>query len=217
VDVKLGGRRFLKVATILTLAVLLAGILVSRPTTLRAVGRALVADDPIRPADVIVIAIDAGDAGVLEAADLVRHGFSRRVAQFADPPEEADREFARRSVEHDDRVVREARQLRALGVEHVEQIPPEVDGTEEEGRVFPAWCAEQHLRSVIVVSTSDHTRRLRRVLHRSMKGHAVTVMVRSARYSEFDPDRWWRNRTSVRTGIFELEKLLLDLVSHPFD
>jgi len=67
------------------------------------------------------------------------------------------------------------------------------------------------------VSTSDHTRRLRRVLHRSMKGHAVTVMVRSARYSEFDPDRWWRNRTSVRTGIFELEKLLLDVVSHPFN
>lgn len=79
------------------------------------------------------------------------------------------------------------------------------------------WCNRQGFRSVIVVSTSDHLRRLRRVLHRSLKGHQTRVMVRpgSARYPHFDPDRWWESRGGVRVEIEELEILLLDIVRHP--
>ena len=47
-------------------------------------GRALVADDPLVAADVIVIAPDAQEAGLLEAADLVQRGISNRVAKGAD-------------------------------------------------------------------------------------------------------------------------------------
>ena len=32
-----------------------------------------------------------------------------------------------------------------------------------------------------------------------MKGHPTRVTVRSARYSSFDPDRWWETRAGVRT------------------
>jgi hypothetical protein len=48
-----------------------------------------------------------------------------------------------------------------------------------------------------------------------MKGHPTHVAVRAARYSNFDPDRWWETRTGVRTEIIELEKLSLDVVLHP--
>jgi hypothetical protein len=68
----------------------------------------------------------------------------------------------------------------------------------------------------VVVTTSDHTRRLRRVLRRSMDGHATRIAVRAARYSPFDPDRWWETRTGARTGIVELQKLLFDVARHPF-
>jgi hypothetical protein len=37
----------------------------------------------------------------------------------------------------------------------------------------------------------------------------------SARYSDFDPDRWWGSRGGIRIEIEELEKLLLDVVRHP--
>jgi len=103
----------------------------------RLAGRALVSDDPIRPADAIVIAVDAGDAGVLEAADLVRAGFSQRVVLFDDPPEEPELELARRGLPHEREVDRATRQLRALGVEHVERIPGTVNGTADDGRAFP--------------------------------------------------------------------------------
>jgi hypothetical protein len=107
------------------------------------------------------------------------------------------------------------RQLKALGVEAIEQIPRAIAGTEDEGRMLPGWCDEQRFRSVVMVDTADHSRRLRRVLHRSMKGHPTNITVRSARYSTFDPDRWWTTRDGMRIGIVELEKLLLDLVRHP--
>lgn len=193
----------------------MAAIVCRRPL-LRSAGWILVSDDPIRPADAIVIAIDAGAAGVLEAADLVHGGIASHVALFADPPNGVEREFIRRGIAYEDGAARDTRRLHALDIASVEQIPRTVDGTEDEGRVLPGWCDARHLRSVVVVSSSDHSRRLRRVLRRAMKGRPATVMVRRARYSEFDPDRWWQSRDGIRTEIIEFEKLLLDVVRHPF-
>jgi hypothetical protein len=68
---------------------------------------------------------------------------------------------------------------------------------------------------VIVVTNSDHSRRLRRTLHRAMKGRSTVVLVRPAYHSEFDPDNWWRKRGGIRTEIVELEKLMLDVLLHP--
>jgi hypothetical protein len=48
-----------------------------------------------------------------------------------------------------------------------------------------------------------------------MKGHRTKVTVRFARQSQFDPDRWWQTRTGLRTGLIELEKLIVDVAGHP--
>jgi uncharacterized SAM-binding protein YcdF (DUF218 family) len=186
-----------------------------RTSLLRSIGRVLVVDDPIGPADVIVVAVDAGGAGTLEAADLVRRGIAPRVGIFAEPPNPASREFLRRGLPHEEAAARSARQLKSLGVNTIEQIPGSVEGTEAEGQVLREWSAQRRFQSVIVVSNADHSRRLRRVLRRSMRDHDVQVRVRAARYSTFDPDRWWETRGGVRTQIVEFQKLLLDVARHP--
>jgi len=66
------------------------------------------------------------------------------------------------------------------------------------------------------VAAKDHSRRLQRVFDRATKGHPTHVTVQAARYSSFDPDRWWETRGGVRTEIIELQKLLLDFVRRPF-
>jgi RNA:NAD 2'-phosphotransferase (TPT1/KptA family) len=81
--------------------------------------------------------------------------------------------------------------------------------------VLPRWCDENQLRSIVVVTTKDHSRRLRRVLDRAMQGHATRVTVQTARHSTFDPDRWWETRGGTRIEIIELQKLLLDIALHP--
>ena len=185
-----------------------------REPVLRAAGWALVVNEPVASADIIVLSLDSGGAGALEAADLVQSGISKRVAVFMDPPNGEDHEFIRRGLPYEDAAARQIRQLRSLGVTDVVQIS-KIDGTEGEGRVLPTWCDEHQLRSIVVVSAKDHSRRWRRLLDRAMKGHPIHATVRPARYSSFDPDRWWETRGGVRTEIVELQKLLLDLALHP--
>lgn len=185
-----------------------------RETVLRAAGWTLVFEQPVGPADVIVLSIGSGGAGALEAADLVHSGVAKRVAVFAEPPSAEGDEFTRRGLPYEDMAARQIRQLRTLGVTDVVEISS-VSGTESEGQALPQWSDEHHFRSIVVVATKDHSRRLRRMLDRDMKAHPTQVRVRAARYSNFDPDRWWETRGGVRIEIVELQKLLLDFVLHP--
>jgi hypothetical protein len=182
---------------------------------LRAAGHALVSADPGKAADVIVIATDADGEGVLEAADLVKEGLATRVAVFSDPPDNVDREFIRRGVPYFNAAAISIQQLHALGITAVEQMPPTVTGTEDEGKELPQWCLEKGFHTIIFVSTTDHSRRSRRVLGRSTRASMLEVIVRPSRYSDFDPDAWWLSRRGVRTEIVESEKLLLDVLRHP--
>jgi uncharacterized SAM-binding protein YcdF (DUF218 family) len=202
-------------AIVLVAAVVALLLPASRRGMLRTAGRALVAADPLAPADVIVVAVDAGHAGLLQAADLVHQGIAGRVALLTEASTPGEREFARRGVAYERPVAASARYLKLLGVPDVEQIPSSVDGTQAEGRALLEWCTRQQLKSMLVVSSADHSRRLRRVLRRSMRGSPVQVLVRPSRFSSFDPDSWWLTRTGVRTQLVETEKLLLDIATHP--
>ena len=206
-------------AAILVVVALAAAAIVVVPSVrepvLRTAGWALVVNEPIAPADIIVITLDSNGAGALEAADLVQSGIATRVAVFADPPSGEDDEFIRRGLPYEDASARQIHQLRWLGVTDVVQIPRTEVGTEGEGQVLPPWCDQHQFRSIVFVAARDHSRRSRRMLDRVMKGHPTRVTVRPARYSSFDPDRWWETRGGVRTEIVELQKLVLDVVLHP--
>jgi hypothetical protein len=186
-----------------------------RVALLDAAGRALVVNGPVGPADIVVVSLDSGGAGALEAADLVRGGIAKQVAVFTDPPSGEDLEFIRRGLPYEDESARQIRQLRSLGVTDILQISRFEPGTEGEGQVLPEWCDQHNFLSVVFVAARDHSRRTQRVLDRVMRTHATRVTVRPAHYSSFDPDRWWETRTGVRTEIIELQKLVFDFVLHP--
>jgi hypothetical protein len=201
----------------LLLLILAFSIPGSRNTILRSAGQLLVVSrSSVKSADVIVVAIDAQSGGTLEAADLVHAGVSRRVAVFDDPPTAADLEFIRRGLPYDDRAAISTYQLHLLGIQNVEQIPRKTSGSEEEGDILPAWCAQHGYRAVVLVASADHSRRLSRILRRSDRRSGIETTVVSSPYSSFSPDSWWTSRAGVRTGIVEFEKLLLDWVRHPF-
>jgi hypothetical protein len=196
----------------------MAGLLAvpaSRHALLRSAGWLLVAEDPPRKADVIIVSTDSLAAGILEASELVDAGYASRVALFERPPSPLQVELMRRGLPHMDLQASSLELLHALGITSVEMIPAVV-GTNDEGQVLSGWCVAKHIRSVLFVSVADHSRRSRRVLDRALAQHGIAVTVRWARFSQFDPDSWWQTRNGQRTEIIESQKLLVDVLRHPF-
>lgn len=206
------------VAAALLLAAALVCVAVAplRTKLLQAVGHALVVDSRATPSDVIVVAVAGGSAVALEVADLVHDGIARRVAVVGDPPDPIAVEFARRGVPYDLTSDAMVKGLRALGVQvPIERIDTAVAGTEDFGAVLPRWCAGRDIRSALVVTTRDHSRRTTRVLRRASRDGTTRFVVVGARYSTFDPRTWWHSRTGLRTAVIEGQKLLLDIARHP--
>lgn len=208
--------RILRFRSFLALVVLAAiSVVVFGGSLLPLAGRALVAQDPLVAADIVVVPQWASNAGALEAADLVKQGYARRVAVLLAPSNAAEEELKRRGIHIEEFQNWLTHVVSTLGAP-VENIPNTANGTEAEGELLPAWCSSNGIRSIIVVSGTDHSRRVRRVLRRTMAGSGIRVIVRHARFSRFDPDAWWKSRDGIRAEIVELEKLLLDIVRHPF-
>ena len=206
-------------ASILVVVAVAAAAIVAFPSVrepvLRAAGWALIVNEPVAPADIIVIVPGIGGAGALEAADLVQSGIATRVAVFADPPSGEDHEFIRRGLPYEDAAARQIDQLKCLGVTDVAQIPRAETETEGVAEVLSAWCDQHRFQSIVLVANRQHSRRLRRVLDRVMKCHSTRITVQPSRYSGFDPDQWWKTRTGVRIEIVELQRLVFEVLLHP--
>jgi uncharacterized SAM-binding protein YcdF (DUF218 family) len=192
-----------------------AGVPGWRHLLLRAAGGALVAQDAPAKADIIVVSSDSLGEGALEAADLVEAGFASRVAIFDRIDTQLQRELIRRGAPRWDPKGFLIQVLRSQGVSDIVVLPAVV-GTVDEGRVLQQWCAANSVHSLLFISVPDHSRRTRRVLDRALGPLGVRVMVRYAHWSQFNPDSWWQSRYGQRVQIMESEKLLVDILRHPF-
>ena len=208
------GRRRLRLLLVAAVVIGASGALT--PSIVRSIGGVLVATDVVEVVDVIVVPGWTHESGALEAADLYKRGIASRVAVLEPEPEPSRRELIRRGVVAigDPWVVS---LMRRLGVQTIEVIPGYSTGTDADGKLIASWLEQNHLRSAVVVATSEHSRRLRRIMHRALEDKTASVLVVSARFSTYEPDRWWKTRAGVRTTLTELEKLLVDIVTHPFD
>lgn len=188
-----------------------------RQPLLRAVGHALVWEDPIQPVDVVAVPRSAGDYVLLDAIDLVSDRKARRVALFTLPPDAAQREVERRGYGVDSAPTRRKHLLRAGGVAdgQMVHIPTPVGGTADEIRQLARWCRENRVRSILLLGTPDHTRRAHRILAREL-APGTKGIVRPTRLGRFTADGWWTTREGLRIGLFETQKLLLDVIAHPF-
>ena len=186
-----------------------------RHSLLRAAGWTLVSQDAPAKADIIVVSSDSLGAGMLEAADLVKAGFASRVAIFDRQESASQRELIRRGAPFIDLKAFSIQVLRSQGVSDIVLLPTVV-GTVDEGEVLRQWCAANSIHSLLFISVKDHSRRTRRVLERALGPQGVRVLVRYARWSQFDPDSWWQSRNGQRVQITESEKLLVDFLQHPF-
>lgn len=187
------GRRLLWVAVILITAA--AGATFS----LGAVGRALIVEDPLHPADAILVLGGESRKGhrVMHAAGLYQRGLAPLLVLSGTP-------IGFRT--HEAEIMQ--RHAESLGVpaDRILAVMHDAESTREEaGEVVPVLKA-RGLKEVILVTSNYHTARAKRIFEKVAGPEGPRFLASPARDGLFDPDGWWMRRRDAKTFAFEAIK-----------
>ncbi|HXZ12666.1 MAG TPA: YdcF family protein [Candidatus Sulfotelmatobacter sp.] len=192
------------------LIILLAGFLLLvwlGSLAFRHLGRWLVREDPLAHADVILVLSGGMPQRAEEAAEVFREGYAPEV--WVSRPEGPQAELRALGVqflgeEEYDRLI-----LIRLGVPEsaIHIFPDPAIDTEQEIQEVAREMRRNRKSSVIIVTSPEHTRRVRALWNR-LAGADVKLVVRAAREDPFDADHWWRNTRDAYAVVREMLGLL---------
>ena len=180
-----------------------AVLYLARHPILRFAAEFWIIEDPIDKADAIIVLSDDNFYAdrATRAAELFREGKAplvvasgRRLRPSAGIAELMEHDLVERGVPRD----------RILRFAH------DADGTREEAEALARFAKERKWRSVIVVTSNYHTRRARYIFRRVFP-QDIEVRVASARDGDFDPQRWWEKRKSVKELMREFAGMMVAL------
>lgn len=171
------------------------------------VGRWLVVEDPLAKVRAIVVLSGRMPVRAIEAAKLYRQGYSREV--WITQPAEPGASLKAMGIAYEGEEVYSARVLLHEGVprEAIHVLEPLIVNTADEVRVISAALAEEKDRSVILVTSKSHTRRVR-LLWQKLAPRNCRGLVRAAGEDPFDPGHWWRSSGDALDVVREVLGLL---------
>ena len=156
------------------------------------VGRWLVVEDPLGKARAIAVLSGRMPVRALEAAKLYRQGYAPEVwlTRTSEPGES----LKAMGIPFEGEEVYSARVLIHEGVPEgaIHVLEPPIVNTADEVRVISKALEREQDRSVILVTTKPHTRRVR-LLWRKLAPGECHAIVRAAAGDPFDPHHWWRS------------------------
>jgi len=76
------------------------------------------------------------------------------------------------------------------------------DSTSDEAAALAQFSIDHHFQSVIVVTSNYHTRRALYLFKKEFPKR-IAVSVAGARDGDFDPERWWERRKSLKLFVTE--------------
>lgn len=97
---------------------------------------------------------------------------------------------------------------RGVPKEKIVRYAHDAENTREEAEGLLGIVTARKWKSVIVVTSNYHTRRARYIFQKVF-GAACSVRVASAHDAEFDPERWWEKRSSVKLFAREMEGMVV--------
>jgi len=188
----------------LALAVLLTAFACPRA------GRYLVVDEPIRPADALVVLAGARVDRWLEAVDLYHEGKGKAILLSPGYLEDSEVRLRARGIRYPAAtdLIRDAMVQMGIPADVIVSIPEGMDNTAHEASAAHRIARERGWTSIIVVTSPYHTRRSLFAFQRELKGTGIDVQVRGTRYDDIDPERWWKRRGDFRFVTWELQKYI---------
>jgi uncharacterized SAM-binding protein YcdF (DUF218 family) len=172
-------------------------------------GTFLVVEDPLDKADAIFVLGGTRFERPLEAVELYKEGWAPRILLFRMVKDFGEIELLRRGVDFPLESDVQFQVLSRMGVPaDALAVLGEKDNTKDEAQEIRDQIVARQWRRVIVVTSKQHTRRARLVLSRRLSGTNAQVIVRASRYDRTRPERWWRDRPTLRFTLFESQRLL---------
>jgi len=173
----------------------------------RGVGRWLIREDPLSPAEVVVVLSGGMPYRAEEAAKLFLMGDARQiwVSRAVSPASEleklgihfvADEEYDREVLLHE-----------GVPEQSVQILPDAIVNTEQEVQEIAREMQRQGISKVIIVTSPQHTRRVR-TLWAKLAPDDRKAVVRAAYEDPFDADHWWRNTRDTLSVTHEMLGLM---------
>jgi uncharacterized SAM-binding protein YcdF (DUF218 family) len=155
-------------------------------------GTWLVVQDPLAPADVLVVLSGHMPYRAIEAARLYREKAAPQV--WVTQPDGPGEQLAEMHIPFVGEDFYSQRVLMAGGVPalSIRILPDPVINTADEVREIGRIAREQNLKTVLIVTSAPHTRRVHAIWKR-LVGDSPQLIVRHPLDDSFDGPRWWRN------------------------
>jgi uncharacterized SAM-binding protein YcdF (DUF218 family) len=200
----LSRRRFLtmRIAAAVTCGALLLAI-----TMFLCLGRWLVIEDQLMKARAIVVLSGAMPLRAMEAAKLYREGYAPEIwlthsSEPGDTLKEMGIPFAGEDYYNTRILIHEGVPPEAIHV-----LETSIVNTADEISVIGSALAREKGRTVIIVTTKAHTRRVRVLWRRLAAGNGVAI-VRASSSDSFDPPHWWRTTSDALDVVREFLGIL---------
>ena len=173
------------------------------------VGSFLAKEDPLQPADAILILSGTSMSRPLEGADLYLEGYAPRIVLSRDQPPVGMPALAERGILFLNGATRTHGVFLQLGIpDEAIMIPERIHAnTAAEAVTLREMAARERWNRVIVVSSAYHLRRAAFAFRRELRGTDVQVLMRRTRYEPYEPIEWWRQRRDIRAVVEELPRL----------
>jgi uncharacterized SAM-binding protein YcdF (DUF218 family) len=86
--------------------------------------------------------------------------------------------------------------------------------TLEESEVILAYCKQNGIKKIGIVSTQFHTRRIRRVFDKRFAGSGIEVFIFGANATAYSEETWWDNEYGLISLNNEYIKILYYWLKH---
>ena len=170
-------RRRLAAAALLAAALMVVAVAAHRPA-LRLIGRALVVEDALAPADAVVVVAGGIPTREATAAGLYRRGWAPRVVLSNNFTPDRVRELIALGVRRLDYQGESRLVLEQHGVppDAIVALPVVVKTTEAELRLVAEAAQARDWRRIILVTSPQHSRRVKLVWTRESSGSAEALV-----------------------------------------
>ena len=198
-------KRLSFVFVIFTLLVLLLWIIIPR------MGSFLIVKDKPVKADALIILMGNIPDRTLEAFDLYKQGYARKIIIVMANRYGIDY-FRKKGIPLDGQTTITKKALEGLGVssDDIIILPGDAKSTQEEAEALKKYVAlHKQVDTVLLVSSSYHTRRAKLIFNNEMKrsGEKVTIVSCPSKYTGFNDKQWWKDRESSKIVFFEYLKI----------